>query len=126
MIVGGFVHEDIIAFVDNDTEQKFWAYLMGGYMKSMTGEESMVTYIGEAHGELLLVREGSPLLEGLKVEYAVKDNPVEPLETLSAKVSSFIPEINPIIKDTNKNEDVQLTPFGVRLKFKTYMNQYIK
>ena len=126
MMTGGFVHEDVIAFVDNNTEPKFWAYLMGGYTKNMMGEENLVTYIGEAHGELLLVREGSPLLEGLKVEYAVKENPVEPLETLSAKVGSFIPEVNPLIKDTNKNEDVQLTPFGVRLKFKTYVNQYIK
>ena len=126
MMVAGFVHEDIIALVDNNTDFRFWAYLMGGYQKSSMGEENLVTYIGEAHGELLLVRKDSPLLNGLKLENEKEDNPVEDLTTFSEKISPSTPDFDHVIRDTNKDENVVLTPFGTQLPFKTYMNQYLK
>ena len=66
MFVGGFVHEDIIAFVDNRTTHRFWAMALGGYQKSSMGEEQLQNIIGESHGELILVRKGSEMLKGLK------------------------------------------------------------
>ena len=59
MMMGGFVHEDIIAFVDNRTEHQFWALTMGGYQKNMMGEENLSSVIGDAHGQLLLVRKSN-------------------------------------------------------------------
>jgi hypothetical protein len=126
MMMAGFVHDDVIALVDNNTEHRFWAYLMGGYQKNSMGEENLMTYIGEAHGELLLVRKGSPLLDGLKVEHEKEDNPVEGLSTFSEKFSPSMPNFDHVVRDTSKDEDVVLTPFGTQLKFKTYMNQYLK
>ena len=66
MFVGGFVHEDVIAFVDNRTSHRFWALALGGYQKSSMGEEQLQNIIGESHGELILVRKGSEMLKGLK------------------------------------------------------------
>jgi hypothetical protein len=66
MFVGGFVHEDVIAFVDNRTTHRFWALALGGYQKSSMGEEQLQNIIGESHGELILVRKGSEMLKGLK------------------------------------------------------------
>lgn len=66
MMVGGFVHEDIIAFVDNRTTLEFWAMALGGYQKNNMGEEELQNIIGDAHGELILVRKGSEMLKTLK------------------------------------------------------------
>ena len=66
MFVGGFVHEDIIAFVDNRTTLRFWAMAMGGYQKNSMGDEELQNIIGDSHGELILVRKGSEMLKGLK------------------------------------------------------------
>lgn len=126
MMVGGFVHEDVIALVDNDTDFRFWAFLMGGYQKDSMGEENLITFIGEAHGELLLVRKGSPLLSGLKVENEKEDNPVTDLSTFSGQISPAMPSFDHVIRDTNKDGNVVVTPFGTQLPFKTYMNQYLK
>ena len=59
MMMGGFVHEDVIAFVDNRTDYQFWALTMGGYQKNMMGEEILSSVIGDAHGQLLLVRKSN-------------------------------------------------------------------
>jgi hypothetical protein len=74
MFVGGFVHEDIIAFVDNRTTLRFWAMAMGGYQKNSMGDEELQSIIGESHGELILVRKGSEMLKGLKyADQSVKE-----------------------------------------------------
>lgn len=74
MFVGGFVHEDIIAFVDNSTTLRFWAMAMGGYQKNSMGDEELQNIIGESHGELILVRKGSEMLKGLKyADQSVKE-----------------------------------------------------
>lgn len=59
MMMGGFVHEDVIAFVDNRTDYQFWALVMGGYQKNMRGEENLMNIIGDAHGQLILVRKSN-------------------------------------------------------------------
>ena len=66
MFVAGFVHEDIIAFVDNRTTHRFWAMALGGYQKGSMGEEVLQNIIGDSHGELILVRKGSEMLKDLK------------------------------------------------------------
>ena len=66
MMVAGFVHEDIIAFMDNRTENVFWALVLGGFQKNTDNEDVLRNIIGDAHGDLLLVRKGSKLLEALK------------------------------------------------------------
>ena len=66
MFIGGFVHEDVIAFADNGTTLMFWAMALGGYQKSSMGEFELQNIIGDSHGELILVRKGSKLLEGVK------------------------------------------------------------
>jgi hypothetical protein len=66
MFVAGFVHEDIIAFVDNRTTLRFWAMALGGYQKGNMGEEVLQNIIGDSHGELILVRKGSEMLKDLK------------------------------------------------------------
>lgn len=73
MLVGGFVHEDVIALVDNKTENMYWTLILGGYSKKETDKQTgEVTYselsnlVGDAHGYLLLVRPDSPLLESFK------------------------------------------------------------
>ena len=44
----------------------FWAMALGGYQKSSMGEFELQNIIGDSHGELILVRKGSKLLEGVK------------------------------------------------------------
>lgn len=69
MMMGGFIHEDVIAFVDNKTEYQFWALTMGGYQKTMMGEDNLAAIIGDAHGQLLLVRKSNTsLLKNLKAK----------------------------------------------------------
>lgn len=88
MFVGGFVHEDIIAFVDNRTTLRFWAMAMGGYQKDSMGEEVLQNIIGDSHGELILVRKGSKMLEGLKYsDQSVKEG--EALLTPVSEASKF-------------------------------------
>lgn len=67
IMIGGFVHDDIIAFADNYTEYKFWALTMGGFKKTSMGDEYLAAYIGDAHGQLILVRKSNTaLLEKLQ------------------------------------------------------------
>lgn len=65
MMAAGFVNEDIIAFADNKTEHMFWSIVLGGYVKDSDGEDVLSNIIGDTHGDLILVRAGSPLLENL-------------------------------------------------------------
>jgi hypothetical protein len=87
MLCGGFVHQDVIAFVDNRTDFSFYGFAMGGFQKDNMGEENLVDVIGDAHGELILVRKGSPLLDGLKSQESAT---AKPNESLSAVKESGI------------------------------------
>ena len=87
MLCGGFVHQDVIAFVDNRTDFSFYGFAMGGFQKDNMGEENLIDVIGDAHGELILVRKGSPLLDGLKSQESAT---AKPNESLSAVKESGI------------------------------------
>ena len=112
MLKAGFVHEDIIAFTDNNTENTFWALLMGGYItqqkeQGVEGEDGykpwkgyLATFIGESHGDLILVREGSPLLS--TVEESDSDSVVNDGEKLNSVTESNrvdMPAIGSILKN---------------------------
>ena len=99
MLCAGFVHEDIIALVDNKTTLSFYGFAMGGYQKDSMGEENLVDVIGDAHGELILVRKGSPLLEGLKSQESTTAKPNESLN--AAKEASIIaaPKFGKVVND---------------------------
>ena len=102
MMVGGFVHEDIIAFVDNTTDLQFWALIMGGFQKDRMGEENLSTIIGDAHGELILVRKGSELLKGLQASESQAKDSEQTLSSLTEAHRIVMPEINSIIRDLEK------------------------
>lgn len=102
MMVGGFVHEDIIAFVDNETDLQFWAIVMGGYQKDRMGEENFSTIIGDGHGELLLVRKGSELLKGLMATESQAKDSKQTLSSLTEAHRVVMPEINSIIRGLEK------------------------
>lgn len=95
MFVGGFVHDDVIAFADNCTEFQFWVMLLGGYQKGSMGAESLQNYIGDAHGELILVRKDSPLLKGL------------------TKGDSKVPEINKVLNPLTEASKLTRPLFGI-------------
>lgn len=82
MMCAGFVHKDIIAFVDNRTDFNFYAFAMGGFQKDGMGKENLVDIIGDAHGELILVRKDSELLDGLKSQESTTARPTESLSTI--------------------------------------------
>lgn len=122
MMVGGFVDEDIIAFVDNATKHQFWAMIMGGYQKSSMGEEVFSDIIGDAHGELILVRKGSELLNSLeqKESEAMAEN--QTLASLTESHRIVMPEINSIIKDLEKFDVAQeLLQFNADVKVRSRM-----
>lgn len=102
MMMAGFVHEDIIAFVDNKTEMQFWAFIMGGFQKNRMGEENFSTIIGDAHGELILVRKGSELLNGLMASESQAKDPEQTLSSLTEAHRIVMPEVNSIIRDLDK------------------------
>lgn len=102
MFMGGFVHEDVIAFVDNTTEFKFWAFVMGGYQKNRMGEENLSDVIGDAHGELILVRKGSELLKSLKEKTSESKDADQTLNSLTEAHRVAMPQINSIIRDVEK------------------------
>ena len=81
MMRAGFVHEDIIAFTDNNTEHLFWTLILGGYQKFSDGE-GLADFVGDAHGDLILVREGSELLKSLKE--SASNSPVEEGQMLNS------------------------------------------
>ena len=107
MIKGGFVHEDIIAFTDNNTDLQFWAFVMGGFQKNRMGEEILSDVIGDAHGDLILVRKGSELLKGLQAKKSVSKNSEQTLNSLTEAHRVVMPEINSIIRDIEKTDIAQ-------------------
>ena len=98
MLVAGFVHEDIIAVMDNRTENIFWALVLGGYQK-YGNQEYLADVIGDTHGDLLLVRKGSSLLDGLKKGSSSKAQVGQTLSSVNAENCIRMPEINSIIKN---------------------------
>ena len=99
MMVAGFVHEDIIAVMDNKTENIFWALILGGYQKDRYNQEFLADVVGDTHGDLLLVRKGSPLLDGLKKGTSSKAQVGQTLSSVNAENCIRMPEINSIIKN---------------------------
>lgn len=98
MLVAGFVHEDIIAVMDNKTDNIFWALVLGGYQK-YGNQEYLADVIGDTHGDLLLVRKGSPLLEGLEQSKSSKAQIGQTLSSVNAANCVRMPEINSITKN---------------------------
>ena len=122
MFVAGFVHEDVIAFADNGTDFEFWAMMLGGYQKNRMGEEVLQTYIGEAHGELILVRKGSPMLEGLKYSNSSTVEEEVTLNSLNEAYRIEMPEINSVIKNLDlKDAEIAhgLLEFNSDVRLKT-------
>lgn len=120
MFVGGFVHEDIIAFVDNRTTLEFWAMALGGYQKNSMGEEELQSIIGDAHGELILVRKGSKLLEGLKYADSSAKEEGQVLNSLSEVNRIEMPEIGTLITDQKEVDTTdKLVEFKKDLRIKT-------
>ena len=103
MIVAGFVNEDIIAFTDNNTKHVFWALILGGYWPDGEGGEGLVNFVGDAHGDLILVRKGSPLLESLSEGSSTgytDDN--QTLNSINEANRIVMPSIRSIITDAKK------------------------
>ena len=122
MIVGGFVHEDIIAFVDNSTDFQFWAMVMGGFQKNRMGEENLSTIIGDAHGELILVRKGSELLNGLMATESQAKDSGQTLSSLTEAHRIVMPEINSIVMDLEKADIAhELLEFNSDVKVRSIM-----
>jgi hypothetical protein len=118
--VGGFVHEDIIAFVDNRTTQEFWAMALGGYQKNSMGEEELQNIIGDAHGELILVRKGSPLLEGLKYADSSAKEEGQVLNSLSEVNRIEMPQIGTLHTDMKEVDTTdKLVEFKKDIRVKT-------
>ena len=105
MLVAGFVHEDIIAVMDNRTENIFWALVLGGYQK-YGNQEILADVVGDTHGDLLLVRKGSPLLKGLSESGSSKAVMGQTLSSISAANCVRMPEINSITKNL-KTVDIE-------------------
>ena len=55
--------------------------------------------VGDTHGDLLLVRKGSPLLDGLKKGDSSKAQVGQTLNSVNAENCVKMPEINSIIKN---------------------------
>lgn len=101
MMVAGFVHEDIIAVMDNRSEEQFWALILGGYQQ-LGREMSLTDIIGDAHGDLLLVRKGSPLLDGLDRSESNKADTGQKLSSINTSNCIRMPEINSITRNLKK------------------------
>ena len=92
------MYEDIIAVMDNKTSNIFWALILGGYQK-YGNQEYLAEVIGDTHGDLLLVRKGSPLLDGLKKSKSSKAQIGQTLNSVNAENCVKMPQINSIIKN---------------------------
>ncbi len=103
MVTAGFVHDDIIAFTDNKTTYSFWALLLGGYQMYADGE-GLANFIGDAHGDLILVKEGSPLLAGLKEEDSEAVQSGQQLNSITESNRVDMPAIGTLLKDINEAE----------------------
>lgn len=99
MLCAGFVHKDIIAFVDNRTDLSFYGFAMGGYQKDNMGAEYFVDVIGDAHGELILVRKGSKLLEDLKSKESTTAQPNGSLSAVKESNIITAPKFGKVINE---------------------------
>ena len=105
MLCAGFVHQDIIAFVDNRTDFTFYGFAMGGFQKDNMGVENLIDVIGDAHGELILVRKGSPLLEALKSQESTTAKPNESLDAIKEASVIAAPKFGKVINDQKYVDD---------------------
>ena len=105
MLCGGFVHQDIIAFVDNRTDFSFYGFAMGGFQKDNMGEENLVDVIGDAHGELILVRKGSPLLDNLKSQESATAKPNESLSAVKEAGILAAPKFGKVVSNPKHIDD---------------------
>jgi hypothetical protein len=101
MITAGFVHDQIIAFTDNRTTLSFWALLLGGYQMYSDGP-SLSNFIGDAHGDLILVREDCPLLGKLQKSVSKSAKAGEKLSSVTESNRVDMPAIGSILKDIKK------------------------
>ena len=101
MITAGFVHDQIIAFTDNRTTLSFWALLLGGYQMYSDGA-SLANFVGDAHGDLILVREDCPLLAGLQESGSVSAKVGEKLSSVTESNRVDMPAIGTVLKDIKK------------------------
>jgi len=120
MMVAGFIHDDVIAFTDNRTDNVFWALVIGGYMKDSTGDEYLSTIIGDGHGDLILVRDtesGRELIKHIMTDSS--DAPVtgQTLSSLNEVNRIPMPEVNSMTKNL-KLIDIEdrITEFSVTTK----------
>ena len=104
MITAGFVHDQIIAFTDNRTTLSFWALLLGGYQMYSDGE-GLANFVGDAHGDLILVREDCPLLSKLQESDSQSAKEGEQLSSVTESNRVDMPAIGTILKDI-KEADV--------------------
>lgn len=102
-VTAGFVEEDVIAFVDNNTEHYFWTMMLGGYQE-YNGEDRFSDVIGEAHGDLILVKEDSDLLKELKESESSEDEEGMILNSISELNKRKLSDINSIVKGLKKSE----------------------
>ena len=101
MITAGFVHDQIIAFTDNRTTLSFWALLLGGYQMYSDGP-SLSNFVGDAHGDLILVREDCPLLAKLQKTTSQSAKVGEKLSSVTESNRVDMPAIGTILKDIKK------------------------
>ena len=101
MITAGFVHDQIIAFTDNRTTLSFWALLLGGYQMYSDGE-SLSNFVGDAHGDLILVREDCPLLAKLQKSDSKSAKAGQKLSSVTESNRVDMPAIGTILKDIKK------------------------
>lgn len=101
MITAGFVHDQIIAFTDNRTTLSFWALLLGGYQMYSDGP-SLSNFVGDAHGDLILVREDCPLLATLQKSASQSAKVGEKLSSVTESNRVDMPAIGTILKDIKK------------------------
>ena len=98
MVTAGFVHDQIIAFTDNKTKESFWALLLGGYQMYSDGE-GLANFVGDAHGDLILVREDCPLLSNLQESDSQSAKEGEQLSSVTESNRVDMPAIGTILKD---------------------------
>ena len=105
MLCAGFVHQDIIALVDNRTDFSFYGFAMGGFQKDNMGKENLVDVIGDAHGELILVRKDSQLLEGLKSQESTTAKPNESLSAVKEANFVIAPKFGKVVNEQKYVDD---------------------
>ena len=103
MVTAGFVHDQIIAFTDNRTTLSFWAILLGGYQMYSSGA-SLSNFVGDAHGDLILVREDCPLISKLQKSGSQSAKEGEQLSSVTESNRVDMPAIGTILKDIKASD----------------------